>query len=1071
MSEPKPGALSRLKQSGSVAWMARNPVAANVLMFILLIGGALMSTTIKQEVFPEIEIDKIIVEVPYPGASPAEVEQGIVLVVEEAIRGVDGVKRVIGLANESMGTITAELLEGTETDRALSDIKGAVDRIVTFPADAEQPQVYSVISRQKTISLILHGEAPPESLREIAEQIREGLLQVEGITLVELSAVKDREISVEVPQARLRAYGLTLDQVSQAIRQASVELPGGSLKTRAGEFLIRTTERRDLGQEFADIVLLSRPDGTQVRLSDVAEVKDGFAETDLETTFNGEPAIRIDVYRVGDQTPIEVSQAVKGYIAEHGDELPPGLAMATWDDQSDLFADRIDLLTRNAKLGLLLVFVVLGLFLEIRLAFWVMLGIPISFLGAFLLMPLFGVSINMISLFAFIVVLGIVVDDAIVVGENVYEMRNRGMSPMKAAIAGAKQVSMPVVFAVLTTVAAFAPMLFVPGFMGKMFWVVPSVVIPVLVLSLIESLWVLPAHLAHLKKEPNRLFRVIGRYQGKVSAGLEWLIEYTYQPVAGFAVRWRYLTLAVALGLMIVTVGFIQGGFVKFVFFPTVESDIVWVDAKLPVGANIEETKALRERLTTSLQQAVEAHRGEGKLSRGVYAISGASVSGMGPTGPMVSVGSHLVNVTIFMVPSDERTVSAQTLAATWREKLGEVPGIDTLKFTYSLAPGSGAAIDVELSHRDVPTLERAAELMAQRLGQYAGVIDIDAGYSNGKDQIDLQLKPEARAMGITEAYLAQQLRSAFYGAEALRQQRGRDEIRVMVRLPEDTRQSLAGLEDLIIRTPGGGEIPLRQAAHIKLGKAYTQIKRVDGRRAINVTAEVEEGKANANEIVAKVKADVLPELGAQVPGLTYGFEGQQREQAESGQSLLTGFIGALLAIWALLAIPLKRYMQPLVIMSVIPFGFIGAVMGHALLGFDLSMISIMGVVALAGVVVNDSLVLVVAVNELRDEGMTAIEAAIAGGVRRFRPILLTSLTTFFGLMPMIFETSMQAKFLIPMAISLGFGVLFATFIVLLLVPALYIIFEDIFSLHRWIMGKQPVPFDYEFTAQDHQEV
>ncbi|MFN3201649.1 MAG: efflux RND transporter permease subunit [Bradymonadia bacterium] len=1069
-SSGKPVSLSKLKQNGTVAWMAKNSVASNVLMAILLVGGAIMATTIQQEVFPEVETDKIVVDVPYPGASPAEVEQGIALVVEESIRGVDGVKRVISQSNEGMGNVTAELLEGSDTDRALSDIKGAVDRIVTFPRDAEQPQVYAVISRRQVVSLILYGQASEEVLRQTAERIREELLRLKDITLVELSGVKSREIGIEVPQENLRAYGLTLEQVSQAVQQASVELPGGSLKTEAGEFLIRTTERRDLGREFADIIVLSRPDGTQVRLGNVAIVKDGFAETDQESTFDGNPAVRIDVYRVGDQTPIEVSDAVKGYIAQTSKSLPPGLAMATWDDQSEIFADRIDLLTRNAKLGLLLVFVVLGLFLEIRLAFWVMLGIPISFLGAFLLMPLFGVSINMISLFAFIVVLGIVVDDAIVVGENVYEMRNRGMKPMEAAIEGAKRVSMPVVFAVLTTVAAFAPMLFVPGFMGKLFWVVPSVVIPVLILSLVESLYVLPAHLAHLKKEPGRVFKVINRYQGKISGALEWFIHRLYRPVVRTAVRWRYLTIATAFGMMMLTVGFIQGGFVKFVFFPSVESEIVWVDAKLPVGANIEETKKLRDRLTEALIKVLEDKGGRDTLSRGIYSTAGSAVAGMGPTGPMVAIGSHMSNVTIFMVPSDDRKLSAQQLAAAWRETLGEVPGIDTLKFTYSLAPGSGAAIDVELSHRDVETLERAAAMLAERLRRFSGVTDIDSGFSNGKSQIDIELKPEGRALGITEAYLARQLRSAFYGAEALRQQRGRDEVRVMVRLPKHDRVSLAGLESLIIRTPAGGEVPLGQAATLKLGKAYTRIKRVDGRRALNVTAEVEEGKANANEIVAKVKATILPELVEEVPGLTYGFEGQQREQAESGKSLAIGFMGALIAIWALLAVPLRRYTQPFVIMSVIPFGFIGAVIGHAVLGYNLSMISIMGVIALAGVVVNDSLVLVVAVNEMRDEGVKAFDAAVAGGVRRFRPILLTSLTTFFGLMPMIFETSMQAKFLIPMAVSLGFGVLFATFIVLLLVPSLYMIFEDIYSVIRWLRGKQDSVIDHDFDTSHTTE-
>ena len=1048
MNGDRPGGSGASIARGPIAWMAQNSVAANLLMLVLLVGGLMVALDIKQEVFPEIEANRIVVTVAYPGASPAEVEQGISLAVEEAVRGLDGVKRVIGQCNEGIGRITVELLDDADTDRALSDVKGAVDRIVTFPLDAERPQVFSMVAKRLAISLIVYGHHSEATLREIAEDVRVGLLQRDEISQIEVVGTRPREIAIEVSQANLRAYGLTLEQIAGIVRRSSVELPGGSVKTEGGEILVRTAERRDLGEEFAEIVVLARPDGTQVRLGDIARVADGFSEIDRASTFNGAPAVKLTVFRVGDQTPTEVAQAVRDYIAENAEALPPGTGLATWDDMAEMYTGRVDLLTRNAVLGLSLVFLVLGTFLQIRLAFWVMVGIAVSFLGAFILLPMLDVSLNMISLFAFIVVLGIVVDDAIVVAENVHEKHMHGFGPMDGAIKGAREVSKPVVFAVLTTIAAFSPLLFVPGFMGKIFRMIPGVVIPVLFFSMVESLLILPAHLGHLHQRSKGVIAWIDRQQGKVARILEWLIVETYMPTAKAVASRRYLTLCVAIGMLAIAGGYVGGGHIQFGFMPSMEADLIVARARLPVGANVGETLEVQQRIADASAKVLADHGGAEGLSRGLFASLGQSASGGGPGGVQTTTGSHLTDVSILLVPSDQRSVGAADFAREWRAAIGEVPGVESMNFSYSLAHG-GAAIDVQITHRDVETLERTATEVAAYLERFEGVADIDAGFSGGKDQIDLQLKPDARGLGMTETDLGRQLRSAFYGAEALRQQRGREEVRVMVRLPKSDRVRLNSLETLMMRAPNGGEIPLGQAATLVDGRAYTSIKRVDGRRAINVTADIEKGKANANEVVAELREELLPALAARTPGLHFGFEGEQREQRESLQSLGMGFLIALLVIYALLAVPFRSYSQPLIIMSVIPFGLIGALVGHVLLGFNLSVISMMGVVALSGVVVNDSLVLIVATNQLREQGLSPFEAVVRGGVRRFRPILLTSLTTFFGLIPMIFEPSLQARFLIPMAISLGFGVLFATFIVLLLVPALYLILEDI----RWVIG------------------
>ena len=1038
---------------GWIGWMARNPVAANLLMVLMLVGGLATMAVIKQEFFPEYELDMVQVTAVYPGATPLDVERGILLAIEEQVRGLDGVKQVSSVAGEGVGTVVVELQIGANNNKALQDVKNAVDRITSFPEQIERPTVSLLTTRPKVIDLVVYGgndsvgaEDNEHALRGLAEMARARLLQNKSITYAPLSGVRRLETAVEVPQANLRAYGLTLADIAQKIRRTALELPAGSVKTSGGEVLLRTAERRDLAPQFREIPLIAGSDGTPVRLGDIATVTDGFADTDQSTHHNGKQAAIVQVYRSGDQTPIQVANIVKEFAKTFQADLTDGFHVTTQDDMSEIYRDRINLLLRNALLGLILVLCTLGIFLELRLAFWVTMGIPVSFLGAILLMPSMAVSINMISLFAFIMALGMVVDDAIIVGENVYEMRQRGVPYMEAAIKGARQIFVPVVFSVLTNMVAFAPMLFVPGVMGKVFRVIPSVIILVFFISLIESLLILPAHLGHLRaKRSKGVLGSVGRLQSRLSNRLAWSIRTFYGPLVRLALRWRYFTVAIGLAVLVVTVGFIAGGRIDVVFMPRVASDFATATVRLPYGAPVSATRDVKDRLVQAAYDVVEK-RGDLSMLRGVQSRIG---SGFGRHGPDrargASTGGHSTSVRVFFIPEKLGKFSVEDFKDLWRKRVGEIPDVEKKTFKSELGPGgSQALINIRLSHLKVAVLESAATDLARRLKEFSGVKDIDSGFSPGKPQRSFTRTREAEALGIESRELGTQMRHAFYGAEALRQQRGRDEIRVMVRLPKSERGSEYDIEELVIRTRQGGEIMLAEASHTEHSRSYTQINRTDGRRTLDVTADVDKVVTNANKVVGEVAKSVMPELMGRYPGLTFTIEGERKGLRELRGSLGKGLALALIVIFAMLAIPLKSYLQPIIIMSAIPFGIVGAVLGHVVMGYDLSLMSFMGIVALAGVVVNDSLVLICSTNDRRLDGADAFEAISNAGVRRFRPILLTSLTTFFGLMPMIFETSMQARFLIPMAISMGYGVLMATFITLLLVPALYLIIEDV---------------------------
>ncbi len=1043
--------------------MAHNHVAANLLMMVFVVGGLIIGQKIKQEVFPEISLDTVQVSVPYPGASPEEVEKGIILKVEENVSGVDGIKEIKSVAAEGVGTVTAVVQTGEDADQVLQNIKSEVDRITTLPEDAEKPVITKLLNLQEVISVVVYGDASERSLREWAESIRDDFLDMEEITQAELVGVRPYEISVEIPEENLRRYNLTLEEVAQRVGNASQDLPGGSVKTAGGEILIRTKERRYYGPGYENIIVLVKEDGTTVKLSDIATVKDSFEETDTFALFDGKPAARVAVFRVGEQKPTVIADIVHRYVNEKRDKLPDSIKIAVWNDSTELLESRLNLLEKNAAWGLVLVFITLGMFLQIRLALWVMLGIPISFLGAVFVMPVMGVSINMITLFAFIMALGIVVDDAIVIGENVYEHRQRGKPYLKAAVDGAREVGVPVIFSVLTTVAAFLPLIFVIGTIGKFIKVIPLVVISILLVSLVESLFVLPAHLSLGSARNNAkrgLLGAIDRGRARISQALEKFVTGPYKKTLGLCLEYRYTTLATALAILLLSFGLIAGGIIKFRFMPAVDGDLVLVDLKMPRGTLVGETAAIEKYITEKGREVVaeyDAERPEGStILRHIFSVVGGSVAGGGPTGPVTTAGSHQSTSVMFLEKSEDRGIPAAEIASKWRNKVGSIPGIDSLVFTTNLVQ-FGKNIDVRLAHDNFDMLVRAVHRLKHALAEYEGVGDIADNYPLGKRELKIHLKPEARTLGVTERDLGRQIRAAFYGAEALRLQRGRNEVKVMARYPEEDRKSLWNIDTMRIRTPEGGELPLHRAATVIEDRGFSEINRADLKRVINVTANVDEKVANAEEILEKLKQTILAELVADYPGLTYNLEGEEKERRESMDSMKSGFALALFSIYALLAIPFRSYSQPFLIMTAIPFGIVGAILGHGILGFDISILSIFGVVALSGVVVNDSLLLIDQVNRNREKKETIYHAVIDAGQRRFRPILLTSLTTFFGLTPMIFETSVQAQFLIPMAISLGYGIMFATGITLLLIPTLYMVLEDFHGLLGVRRDQQPI--------------
>jgi multidrug efflux pump subunit AcrB len=1050
----------------TIAWFARNGVAANLLMALIIVGGLLSMRSVKVEVFPEFDLGLITVTVPYLGAAPEEVEEAVCVRIEEAVQGLDGIKEITSVASEGVGNVTIELTLGADAREVLDDVKARVDAINTFPEETEKPIISELSNRRQVVYVAVAGDVEEKTLRHVAENVRDELQQIPQITLVELAAARPYEISIEVSERDLRRHGLTFDQVANAVRRSSLDLPGGSVRTRAGEILLRTKGQAYRGREFEDLVLLAGADGTRLRLGDVATVVDGFAETDQIARFDGKPALLVEIFRSGEQSALAISEAVTEYVERAQVLLPEGIELTMWQDSSEVLRSRLDLLIRNGRNGFLLVFLTLAIFLRFRLAIWVSLGLLMAFLGAIWLMPFLGVSINLISLFAFILVLGIVVDDAIVVGENIFTEQHRSGDGPGGAVRGAGEVALPVVFAVLTTAAAFLPMLGVPGATGKVMRVVPLIVIPCLLWSLVESLWILPSHLSHWRKKEvvaTDGWHLWRRFQGAFAASLDGFIQRIYRPVLAVALEWRYLTAAVAIAILLFTAGLVGMGALRFVFFPVVESDFVSAALTMPPGTPAEVTAQAvvnLERAAEEMRKEMERRSGKEGLVRHMFSAIGEQPFLLGQQrnagiAAQRETFSHLGEVTLELSPAEERSVSSAEMATLWNELTGGIPDAVALQFTATLfAPGED--INVQLTGPRLDELQAAAVEMKQTLRGYAGISEIADSYRTGKEELKLQIKPEAEILGLTQADLARQVRQAFYGEEAQRLVRGRDEIKVMVRYPLEERRSLANLDNLRIRTAEGAQVPFAEVAEVTRGRGFATIRRVDRNRTINVTADVDASQATPADIVASLKNDILPIMAESYPGVQATFEGQQAEQRETLGGLVRGFQLALILIFALLAIPLRSYVQPLIIMSAIPFGLVGAIWGHLIIGLDLTILSMFGLVALTGVVINDSLVMVDFINRRYQVEPNLMKAVREAGAARFRPILLTSLTTFAGLMPLMMERSMQARFLIPMAVSLAFGVLFATFITLILVPCGYLIIEDLKAIPGRLAGRNP---------------
>ena len=906
---------------GPVAWMAKNTVAANLLMMVIIVAGALGSTRIKQEVFPAFELDIVTASVAYPGASPEEVEQGIVLAIEEQVRGLDGVKRVSSTATEGAGAVIIELLLDADKEQALSDVKSAVDRIQSFPEDAERPKIKLMKNPAQVISVILSGEVPLKTLHGYAERLRTDALASGEVTQLELQGLPPREISIEVPRETLDSLGLTIDQVAMSVRAASLELPGGEVETDGGEVLLRLADRRRTVSEFESIVIRGTPGGSLVRLGDIAEIRDGYADNDQRTLFDDKPAVMLVAYRVGSETPQEVAAGMRAATERLQPNLPPTITSEFWNDQSELLEGRIDLLLRNGRLGLVLVVGILALFLNARLAFWVAMGIPISFLGSFLLMPSMDITINMISLFGLIVTLGMVVDDAIVVGEAAYARMEEGDPPLTAAINGAREMAVPVTFAILTTVAAFSPMFFVPGFMGKLFKILPAIIVSVLLFSLIESFFVLPAHLGHQPKTRGIRARIAGAIMGaldgpriRVSGGLKRFIHDRYTPFLHKVLNRRYLAFSTAIGMFLITIGLVGGRIVPFAFMPDMEGILVTASARLPYGTPVEKTDAVREVLEASLTKANAKFDNTAVIGR--YTNVGSSpVIQAGPAPQTATAGSHLLGIQVYIGQSEDREFSAEDFANAWQEATPPIAGLEALNFSSAFGPNAGAAVDLVLSHTDADVLSEASTQMLSRLQGYQDLSQIESTQAAGKTRLDYHLRPEAQGLGLQGMEVARQLRSAFYGSEAIREQSGRDEVKVMVRLPADQRRSHFDLEQFRVRTPTGGSVALGDVADFERSRAPTVIQREGGKRTVNVSAKLAPGVASSQEVLSAVKSVDIPELMAAHPGLEIGFSGEQREQSESFSALGKNYLIALFLIFAMLAIPFRSYIQPLIML------------------------------------------------------------------------------------------------------------------------------------------------------------
>jgi multidrug efflux pump subunit AcrB len=1015
-----------------LALFARNRVAANAIVIAICVWGFLTLGSIQREVFPQADLEQVVVTVAYPGATPREVEDGIVLRIEDAIADLPGVGEITSTADEGLATITAEVADGFAARDVLAEVKNRVDGLSSLPEDAERPIVEQPAMRRDAMVLQVVGSSTPAELRRIAEDLRNRLIDSGEISQVELQGVRDPEFQVLIDEQRLRSLGLSREQVALAIRRGSLDVPGGSIRRPGGEVSLRATGQARSPEELARLPLLTTPAGTLLRLGDVARVEAAWSDRISRATYDGQPAIGLRIFLVGRQDLLRANDAIRHIVDTAPAHLPPSVQLVISDDRTRMFHDRVDLLTRNGISGLILVFVSLALFLHLRLAIWVTVGIPVAMLGALAVMPLAGVSINMLSLFGFILVLGILVDDGIVVAESIHSEHEQSNLGPSGAIIGVQKVAIPVVMAVLTTVVTFAPMLFLSGVSGKFFYVIPVVVIGCLLFSLVESLLVLPAHLSERQPAGHRPLGVLALLdlaRHICTRGLFWVVRRIYAPSLTLLLRFRYATLAGFLILLSAGFGLSVGGHLPFIGFPRVAADFVRVSIEMPVGTHHERTWAIID-----------------SVGRGAQALRQGSAAAQ--IGALTQVQTDSIRGSLVLELKAGNELDSGALARAWRAAVGELPGVRSITYSAEFRQG-GPPVNVELSAHDPLLLAAAAAEARERIGNYSGAFNLADTLSTGKDELVLQAKPAALAAGLRLEDLGRTVRNAFTGAEAERIQLGRDEVRVLVRLDETARSRLSSLDELRVRLADGGEMSLGDAVDWQVGRGPARITRIDRRRTATITADVDEAVTNPDIVLDSIRSELLPQLRQRYPGVSAHLGGGSHDMSVTMAELKHGMAMALLVMYVLMAITFSSYLQPVLIMTSIPFGIVGAFSGHLLLGLDLSIMSLFGIVALTGVVVNDAIVLVDAVNVLRAQGLRGITLLVEAGSSRFRAVFLTTITTVFGLVPLIGETSPQAKVLIPMAVSLAAGVGFATLITLVLVPCQYAILEDLRGFYR----------------------
>jgi len=1057
-----------------LAAFARNTVFANIILVLIFLAGGIATMSMIRENFPEFSLDMITISVPYPGADPEEVEEGISRKIEEAIEGLEGIKQYTTTSSENVGTAVIEVKEDYDVGDVLEKVRSRVDAISSFPVDAEKPVITELTLKDPVMLLYFSGDMSERRIKEWSERIKDEIQQVPEVSQVEIFGARGYEISIEVSEKRLREYGLNFDRVVDAIRRNSLNLAGGTIRTQGEEIRVRTMGRKYTGETLSSIVVLARPEGELITLDRLATINDGFTEDPINALINGEPSVLLIVYKTQEEDALVISEAVQKYISQKQRQLPAGTNIKVLYDNTDMLRSRIDLLVRNGMIGLMIVFILLWTFLNARLSFWGGMGIPISIAGALAILWAVGGTINMISLFGLIMVLGIVVDDAIIVGEAIYFHRKQGKPPLKAAVDGVSEVGMPVIAAVITTIVAFIPLLYVGGIMGKFIAIMPVVVISCLAVSLVECWMLLPAHLSHLpdpnvrNNNMNRLARKLEAVHRLTSSGMEWFVARIYTPLLSKALYYRYISFCIAISVLFLTIGLVKGGILKFEVFPEIDGFIMTSTVEFPSGTPPDVTSQAIEKIDAALLRLAEntQTRSGDPMIENRLSLIGQTLENLPRSGP------HFGSVQAILLDSERRGIHSKDLMVKWEKEIDPIPGVKSLTFTGLQAGPPGSPIEVWLQGHDMNDILGAADDLMGRLRKFEGVYQIRSDFSQGKNELRLELKPEARTLGLTVDDLARQIYAGYYGDEAVRLQRGRDDVRIKVRYTADERSRISDLERVRIRTPNGHEVPLMSVADISFAPGYSIITRTNGMRRVAVSADVDTNKANANEIFSELDLNFFPQLKQRYPELHIALQGEQKKMRESFDSLFVGYPLAILGIFIIIATIFRSYAQPFVILFTVPFGIIGAVLGHLLLGYNLSIMSIFGMVALTGVVVNDAIVLIERINENIAEGMSFFDAILNGGARRFRAIFLTSLSTVGGLAPLIMETDLQAKFLIPMALSIAAGIAFATVLTLVLVPSLLALLSDCRLLaHRMKYGFWPKRVDVEPARNRHVDL